>query len=391
MDKELLRGIESVIDEETFEKLLRSKKKLRIKLGIDPSSPDIHLGHAVVLRVLAKLQKLGHTVIFLIGDATALIGDPSGRNKTRPVLTSEQIKANAKTYVDQVGEILDTTKIELRYNSEWFKDMSFIDILKLSGKFTVAQLIEREDFKNRLEAGFDLGLHELLYPVMQAYDSVALESDVEFGGTDQRFNMLAGRALQKKLAQTPQQVVMAKLLVGIDGAQKMSKSLGNYIGVTDAPADMFGKVMSLPDGLIAVYYELCTDIDLGVIDELVKSLADGANPRDAKASLARELVTIYHSKDAAAAAESGFNSQFRDKELPTEMPEVKTTLGPRKVIELLVEVGLAESRSDARRLQEQGGVRINGEPVDDEMVAVATGDVIQVGKRRFVRVGHAPS
>lgn len=386
MNKDLLRGIEEVINETELDKLLSAKKKLRIKFGVDPSSPDIHIGHAVLLRSLARFQALGHTVIFLIGDATAAIGDPSGRNKTRPMLTGEEIEANAKTYLDQVGQILDVGKAEIRRNSEWLGRLDLSELLKLTGRFTVAQLIEREDFKNRLDAGIDLGLHELLYPVMQAYDSVALEADVEFGGTDQRFNMLAGRALQKKMDQTPQQVVMAKLLVGTDGVQKMSKSLGNYIGTADAPADMFGKVMSIPDSLIAPYYELCTDIELSVIDELVKTLAEGANPRDAKASLAREIVAIYHGSDDAIKAESAFNAQFRDKELPSDIAEVKTELGLRQVDELLVELKLAESNSEARRLLEQGGVRISGERIENDSVTVASGDVIQVGKRRFIRV-----
>jgi len=381
-----MRGIEEVIDQTEFEKLLRSKKKLRLKLGVDPSSPDIHLGHAVILRTLAKLQKLGHKVIFLVGDTTALIGDPSGKNKTRPVLTQGQVDTNAKTYLDQVGKILDTSKAEIRRNSEWLNPLKLVDILKLAGQFTVAQLIERDDFSKRLKEGSDLGLHELLYPLMVAYDSVALEADVEFGGTDQRFNLLAGRALQKKLGQTPQQVVISKLLVGTDGVQKMSKSLGNYIGIADAPADMFGKVMSIPDHLMAAYYDLCTDIEPDIIEELVKTIAEGANPRDAKASLAREIVSMYHSADAAEKAEAAFNAQFRDGELPEDIAEANTELGLRQVDELLVELKLADSRSEARRLLDQGGVRISGQRIENDSVTVASGDVIQVGKRRFIQV-----
>jgi tyrosyl-tRNA synthetase len=344
------------------------------------------LGHAVILRTLAKFQKHGHKVIFLIGDTTALVGDPSGRNKTRPVLTADEIDRNAKTYLDQVGKIIDTSTAEIRRNSEWLNKLSLPDLVKLAGQFTVAQLIEREDFKTRLESGIDLGMHELLYPIMQAYDSVVLKADVEFGGTDQRFNMLAGRALQKKMDQAPQQVVMGKLLVGTDGTNKMSKSLGNNIGVADAPADLFGKVMSIPDQLIIPYYELCTDIDEPVLHELTKTLAEGANPRDAKASLAREIVTIYHGAEKAVAAESAFNAQFRDKEMPADVAEATTKHGQRPVDELLTELGLAASRSEARRLLEQGGVRISGERVEKETVTVAAGDIIQVGKRRFVRI-----
>lgn len=384
MDKDLLRGIEEVIDQTEFAALLKADRKLRLKLGVDPSSPDIHLGHAVLLRCLARFQGLGHTVIFLIGDATARIGDPSGRNQTRPVLTEAEIAANAKTYLDQVGKILDVDRAEVRRNSEWLDQLKFGDLIKLTGNFTVAQLIEREDFKQRLASGLDLGLHELLYPVMQAYDSVALKADVEFGGTDQRFNMLAGRALQKKMDQRPQQVVMAKLLVGTDGERKMSKSLGNYVGITDQPADMYGKIMSIPDQLIAPYYELCTDLEPDVIDELVKTLAEGANPRDAKASLAREIVTLYHDAAAALKAEEQFNRQFRDRETPEDIPEFQLKTKKADLDDVLVEAGLAESKSAARRLREQGGVRVNGERVGS--VKLESGDVVQVGKRRFVRI-----
>lgn len=386
MDRDLQRGIEEVIDQSELTNLLKTGKKLRLKLGVDPSSPDIHLGHAVLLRCLARFQRLGHKVIFLIGDTTALIGDPSGKNKTRPVLTAAEVDRNAQTYLDQVGKILDIDKAEVRRNSEWLGKLDLADLLKLASNFTVAQLIEREDFATRLKAGADLGLHELLYPLMVAYDSVALEADVEFGGTDQRFNLLAGRALQKKLGQTPQQIVMGKLLVGTDGTHKMSKSLGNYIGVADAPAEMFGKIMSIPDNLIAPYYELCTDIALEVIEELVKTLAEGANPRDTKASLAREIVTIYHSSAAAVKAEEEFNAVFRDKKLPENVSQKAITAGERDVIDVLVELDLADSRSDARRRLEQGGVRINGHKIDGPRHHFKAGDVVQSGKLRVVQI-----
>jgi tyrosyl-tRNA synthetase len=387
MNDLLTRGVDEIIVQTELEQALKGPKKLRLKLGVDPSRPDIHLGHAVVLRKLRRFQELGHTVIFLIGDATARIGDPSGRNKTRPVLDQEQIDRNAQTYLDQVGQILDVYKCEIRRNSEWLDELSLTKLLHLAGQFTVAQLAERDDFRNRLEQGLDVGLHELFYPVMQAYDSVVLEADIEFGGSDQRFNMLAGRALQKKLGQNPQSVFMCQLLVGTDGVQKMSKSLDNYVALTDQPSDMFGKLMSLPDELIAPYYELCTDIELSVIEELVKTLAAGANPRDAKASLAREIVRLYHGEDQALAAEDAFNRQFRDKERPSEIPEVVIDDAETRLSALLVSADLASSNSEARRLIEQGGVKLNDEVIKaDVEITMKDCDVVQVGKRRFVQI-----
>src|SRR4051812_24897524 len=312
MEDLLTRGVDTIIGQDELEAALKGQRKLRIKFGVDPTRPDLHIGHAVVLNKLRKFQELGHTVIFLIGDYTTKIGDPSGKSKTRPMLSDDEIAAHVKTYLDQVGQILDVKKAEIRYNSEWLGKLSFGDLIGLASNMSVAQIIERDDFKNRLASGQELALHELLYPLMQAYDSVALEADVEFGGTDQLFNLMAGRALQKKLGQKPQIVFTCELLVGLDGSKKMSKSLDNYVGFTDAPVDMYGKVMSLPDSLIAPYYKLCTDIDLNVINELVKTLAAGANPRDAKASLAREIVRMYHSDAAALKAEDDWNKQFRD-------------------------------------------------------------------------------
>lgn len=380
------RGVEEIIPHQEFEKALKSGRKLRIKLGVDPSSPDIHLGHTIPLRILRQLQDMGHTVIFLIGDATARIGDPSGKNKTRPVLTNADIETNSKTYLDQVGKILDIKKAEIRHNSEWLDKLSFGDLLKLASNFTVAQLIERDDFKQRLDEGSELALHELLYPVMQAYDSVALESDVEFGGTDQRFNLLAGRALQKKLGQRPQAVFMTQLLVGLDGTNKMSKSLHNYIGVTDEPFDMYGKVMSLPDNLIAPYYELCTDIDLGVIAELVKTLAAGASPRDSKASLAREIVRIYSGDKAALEAEAGWNKTYRDKQGPSKEQIETIKLTHKSLIDLLVKQGLVASKSDVRRLITSGGIRINGDAVTDANMKLQADDLLNIGKTRFYKL-----
>ncbi len=386
MDELFSRGVDQVIERQELERLMQDDRKLRIKFGVDPTSPDLHLGHAVVLRTLRRFQELGHTVIFLIGDYTTKIGDPSGKSKTRPMLSDEEIAGNVKTYLQQVELVLDTSKAEVRYNSEWLGKLDFNALLKLASQFSVAQLIEREDFHQRLESGTELSLHELLYPVMQAYDSVMLEADVEFGGTDQLFNLLAGRSLQKKLGQRPQQVVTMQLLVGTDGVKKMSKSLGNYIGLTDEPLDMYGKIMSIPDELIAPYYRLCTDIPLETIDALVQTLAAGANPRDPKASLAREIVSLYRGADAALAAEAAWNRQFREGGTPEEMPEYYLADKHAGLVSILQELGLASSNSEARRLIEQGGVRINGEKIEDESVSIDHNAVLQVGKRRYVRL-----
>ncbi len=388
MDDLLSRGVEEIIDRAALERVIKGKGKLRIKFGVDPSSPDIHLGHAVELRKLRQLQDMGHVVIFLIGDATGRVGDPSGRNKTRPVLTDAEITANAQTYLDQAKLIIDIDKTELRRNSEWWDKLKFAELLKLAAKFTVAQLIERDDFKQRLESGNDLGLHELLYPVMQAYDSVMLEADVEFGGTDQRFNLLAGRALQKKMDQSPQHVFMCKLLVGTDGVNKMSKSLGNYIGVTDKPEDMYGKVMRIPDELIGPYYELCTDVPLDVVEAAVKSMADGANPRDVKASLAREIVQMYHGPNPSEKAEDEFNQVFRDREAPSDLKTLELKSG-KDIISAVAASGVADSNSAARRLVDQGGVRLDDQ-VADLTTEPKNDSVLQIGKRYFARLKIKP-
>lgn len=389
MDELLSRGVDEIINHDELTKLLTGKPKLRLKLGVDPSSPDIHLGHAVVLRKLRLLQDMGHKVIFLIGDATARIGDPSGRNKTRPVLSEQDIHRNAQTYLDQVGKIIDVKSAEIRRNSEWLDKLSFGELVSLASHFTVAQLIERDDFKNRLDSRAELGLHELLYPVMQAYDSVMLEADVEFGGSDQRFNMLAGRSLQKKMGQVPQQVFMTKLLVGTDGSQKMSKSLGNYIGITDEPGDMYGKVMSIPDSLIPEYYELTTAIASDAIAQLVQTLAEGANPRDAKASLAREIVSIYHGEKAALAAAERFGSgEYAEAKLisDTRFKQPLEVQVQAQLPKLLTELGITSSHTDARRLIEQGGIKINHQPLSTDSVTLQSGDTISVGKRQLYTI-----
>ena len=365
---------------------MSTNRRLRLKFGVDPTRPDLHIGHAVALRKLRQFQELGHTVIFLIGDYTTKIGDPSGKSKTRPMLTDAEIALNVKSYLDQVGKILDVKKAEIRYNSEWLGKLSFGDLIHLASQISVAQIIERDDFKNRLDSGQELSLHELLYPLMQAYDSVALEADVEFGGTDQLFNLMAGRALQKKLGQKPQIVFTCELLVGLDGVKKMSKSLDNYVGFTDTPLDMYGKVMSLPDNLIAPYYKLCTEIELGVIDQLVKTLADGANPRDSKASLAWEIVRQFSGDASALKAESEWNKQFRDGGRPDDIEEYRVKAG-LSLIDVLVDSALASSKTEARRLIEQGGVKLNDELVQlDPPAELKDSAVLQVGKRRYLKL-----
>ncbi len=387
MEELLTRGIDQLIVKEELEAALRGPRKLRLKFGIDPTRPDIHLGHAVLLHKLRQFQELGHTVIFLIGDYTTKIGDPSGKSTTRPVLTDDEIEANTKTYLDQVGKILDLKNVELRRNSEWLKGMSFADVLELTSQISVAQLIEREDFANRLASGQELALHELMYPLIQAYDSVMLKADVEFGGTDQLFNLMAGRALQRKMGQKPQSIVVAELLVGLDGTKKMSKRYDNYVSVVDEPLDMYGKIMSIPDNLIAPYYKLCTEVSLEVIDELVLMLANGANPRDSKASLAREIVRIYHNETAALEAEESWNKQFREGGLPEEIADYAVNDKKQCLIELLVAAQLATSKADARRLIEQNGVRINDKTQSlEDTPAYKDGQILQVGKRRYLRL-----
>ncbi len=388
MEELLTRGVEQIIGREELESALKGKHKLRIKFGVDPTRPDIHIGHSVVLQQLRQLQDMGHTIIFLIGDYTTKIGDPSGKNKTRPTLDDAEIAANAKTYLDQVGQILDVKKAEIRRNSEWLAKLDFAELIKLASQISVAQLIERDDFKARLESGQELSLHELLYPLMQAYDSVMLKADVEFGGNDQLFNLMGGRALQKKLGQKPQIVWTSKLLVGTDGTKKMSKSYDNYIAITDAPVDMYGKVMSIPDNLIAPYYELCTEVPLEAIDGLVRSLGEGANPRDSKASLAREMVRMYHGEPAALKAEASWNATFRDKSGPSPDQVQEHAVGARDVtvLQVLTETGAVTSNSEARRLIEQGGVRVNDSVVIGEDLKIVVSDSVQVGKRRFFKI-----
>jgi len=380
------KGIVEIIDEKSLKEKLKSKK-LRIKYGVDPTRPDIHIGHSVQLRKLKELQDEGHTIIFLIGDYTTKIGDPSGRKSTRPILTDEEIKANAKTYFDQVGKILDVKKTEIRYNSEWFSKMDFNEILNLAGKFTVAQIIERDDFQKRLKGGVDIGLHEMFYPLMQAYDSVALKADVEFCGNDQKFNVLAGRDLQKKMGQTPQDLIITELLVGLDGVNKMSKSLDNYVGITEESNSQFGKIMSIPDKLVIKYFELCTGLPMDEISKYEKQIEGGTNPRDIKEKLAFEIVKIYHGEKEAEKAKEEFKKVFSNKELPTNIPEVKLA-GNYDLPLFLLELGAASSNSEAKRLIEQGGVKIDGAKITDFKSDISThpGMIIQVGKKKVYRI-----
>jgi len=381
---------ELLVESEWVAKLARSEadgRPLRIKLGLDPTAPDLHLGHTVVLNKMRQLQDLGHTVIFLIGDFTAMIGDPSGRNATRPPLTREQIEQNAKTYFEQAALVLDREKTEIRYNSEWSDPLGARGMIQLAAKYTVARMLERDDFTKRFRSGVPISVHELLYPLMQGYDSVALKSDIELGGTDQKFNLLVGRELQREYGQEPQCILTMPLLEGLDGVEKMSKSKGNYVGITEAPGEMFGKLMSISDELMWKYFELLSFRPMSEIAALRAECAAGRNPRDAKVMLGQEIVARFHSKAAAEQALADFEARFRQGALPEEMPEVSLSGAPLGVAQLLKQAGLVSSSSDAMRNLEQGGVRIDGERIEDKGLKLAAGTyVVQVGKRRFARV-----
>ncbi|CAB3865049.1 tyrosine--tRNA ligase [Achromobacter deleyi] len=385
------RGCDELLVESEFaRKLARSRATgvpLRIKLGLDPTAPDIHLGHTVVLNKMRQLQDLGHEVIFLIGDFTSTIGDPSGRNSTRPPLTREQIEANAKTYYAQASLVLDPARTEIRYNSEWCDPLGARGMIQLASRYTVARMMEREDFTKRFKGGIPISVHEFLYPLMQGYDSVALKSDLELGGTDQKFNLLVGRELQKEYGQEPQCILTMPLLVGTDGVEKMSKSKGNYIGISEAPDSMFGKLMSISDTLMWRYFELLSFRSLEDIAALKQSIDEGRNPRDAKVMLAQEIITRFHSAKAAEDALASFEARFRDGAIPEDMPEVTLGGAPVGILKLLREAGLVASGSEAQRNVEQGGVRVNGDRVEDKSLQLPAGTyVVQVGKRKFARV-----
>jgi tyrosyl-tRNA synthetase len=385
----LMRGADKLYTDVELSERLKdaagSGRQLRVKLGMDPTAPDIHLGHSVVLRKMRQFQDLGHKAVLIIGDYTARVGDPSGVNKTRPVLSGDDIDRNAKTYFDQAGKILDNTpeKLEVRPNGEWLKDLSFADVLKLASQMTVARMMERDTFELRFKAGEPIGVHEFLYPLMQGYDSVCVSADVELGGTDQTFNNLVGRGMQEKAGQKPQIVLIMPILVGLDGTEKMSKSKGNYIGITDEPNDMFGKVMSIPDSLMANYYTLLTDVPA---DE-VAVLCDGeqTHPRQAKAKLGQLIVEQYYGSEAAQAAEAEFSRIFSDGANPTDMPEIPVPAGGVKLVDLMVSAGFAKSKGEARRLISQNAVSIDDTKITDVETVVTpdSGEVLKVGKRRF--------
>jgi tyrosyl-tRNA synthetase len=388
--EQAVRGAVNVEIEAHLRQKLDSGRELRVKLGIDPSSPDIHLGHTVVLGKLRDFQELGHQAVLIIGDFTARIGDPSGQSATRRRLTEEEVEANAATYLEQVFKVLDRDLTEVRRQSEWYGDLDLAGVLRLASKATLAQITTRDDFRKRIDTGSPIGLHELMYPLMQGYDSVAIKSDVELGGTDQLFNLMFGRDLQRESGQEPQDVVTMPLLEGLDGVKKMSKSLDNYVGVTDGPADMFGKLMSLPDELITRYMRLAAGLPEDEVVRHEQAMTEGANPRDAKVALARAIVTRFHGDGAADDAEAAFASQFKQGVTPATMPEVPASRFEERgsVAAALAESGLAKSLSDARRLISQGGVKVDGTPVTDVNYKFdpAPGSVLQVGKRHFARV-----
>lgn len=389
-------GTAQIVPEAALREKLKRNTPLNIKLGVDPTAPDIHLGHAVPLRKLRQFQDMGHGVTLIIGDGTALIGDPSGRNSTRPQLTSDQIKTNAQTYVDQAFKVLDPEKTTLRYNSEWLLALDLEGLLKLAGNFTVARILERDDFHNRYTGGLPISLHEFLYPIMQAYDSVVIEADVELGGTDQLFNLLAGRDLMEKMGMEPQVCLTLPLLEGTDGIQKMSKSYGNYIGLTDAPADMFGKIMSIPDELMVKYYRLASTCAVDEIDEIEQGLEAGAlHPNKVKRALARNIVTAYHDEVAANDAEEQFDLVFKQHAIPDEIPQIEVDLAPDDdgcvyLAKIIADVGLAASTGEARRLIDGGGVKVDGDVVPVKVYRIdpakLTGAVLQVGKRKFIKL-----
>lgn len=389
-------GAAQIVPESALLDKLKRGKQLNVKLGVDPTAPDIHLGHAVPLRKLRQFQEMGHRVTLIIGDGTALIGDPSGRNSTRPQLTREQIQENAQTYVDQAFKVLDPQKTTLRYNSEWLLNLDLEGILKIASNFTVARILERDDFHNRYTGNLPISLHEFLYPIMQAYDSVVVEADVELGGTDQLFNLLAGRELMEKMGMEPQVCLTLPLLEGTDGVQKMSKSYGNYIGLTDSPADMFGKVMSIPDEIMVKYFRLASTCPVDEIDAIERGLADDTlHPNKVKRMLARNIITAYHGADDAVAAEEQFDRVFRQHAIPDDIPEFKADLTPNDegkiyLAKLLADAGLTASVGEARRLIDGGGVKVNGEPVAAKRYNVEPemlkGAVVQVGKRKFAQL-----
>ncbi len=384
------RGCSELLIEAEFVEKLGLRRPLRVKAGFDPTAPDLHLGHTVLINKLRQLQDLGHHIIFLIGDFTGMIGDPSGKNATRPPLTREQIEENAKTYQAQVFKILDPEKTEVAFNSSWMNKLTSVDMIKLAAKYNVARMLERDDFGKRYRSGQQIAIHEFLYPLVQGYDSVALKADLELGGTDQKFNLLVGRELQKDYGQPTQCILTMPLLEGLDGVNKMSKSLGNYVGIAESPEQIFGKLMSISDELMWRYLELLSFASLATFRKWKDEVAAGRNPRDVKVIFAQEMVARFHDPAAAERALADFESRFKQGEIPKDMPEVTLSTGGQAlpIAQILKQAGLTASTSEAMRMIEQGGVKLNGEKVSDKAIKLSAGGpfVIQVGKRKFARV-----
>ncbi|HII3820895.1 TPA: tyrosine--tRNA ligase [Pasteurella multocida] len=383
---ELKRGVDEILSEADLIEKLKENRPLRVKLGADPTAPDIHLGHTVVLNKLRQFQQFGHEVIFLIGDFTGMVGDPSGKNTTRPPLSRDDVLRNAETYKQQIYKILDPQKTRIVFNSSWLGELGTEGMIRLTSNYTVARMLERDDFKKRFSNNQPIAIHEFIYPLLQGYDSVALDADIELGGTDQKFNLLVGRELQKSAGQKPQVAITLPLLVGLDGEKKMSKSLGNYIGVAESPTEMFGKVMSISDELMWDWYDLLSFRPLTEITQLKQEVENGRNPRDIKVLLAKEIIARFHSEADAEAAEQEFINRFQKGAMPEDMPEL-TFEGEMGLANLLKEAGLVASTSEANRMVQQGGVKIDGEKVEDaKLVIKASTAVYQVGKRKFARV-----
>lgn len=394
--KIIKKGAAEIISEEDIvkklEKSAKENKPLTIKLGLDPSAPDIHLGHTVVLRKMKAFQDLGHQVVIIIGDATGMIGDPTGKSAVRKQLSHEQVLENARTYQEQIFKILDREKTIVKFNSEWLQTMNFMDVANLASKYTVARMLERDDFKKRFASNQSISIHEFFYPLMQGYDSVAIKADIEMGGTDQKFNILMGRTLQKEYDQEPQIALLMPIIEGTDGVKKMSKSLGNYIGISEAPNDMYGKTMSIPDELIIRYFELVTDEHPDSIEAMKSDIGqDKVNPRDLKMKLAKEVVKLYHGEEKALEAEQYFKSVFQKKNIPDDIAEMEVSIeeceeGLFFIPKIVTGLKLSPSTSEARRLLKQGGIKLNGEKVENDKIALETGDIIQVGKRKFAKI-----
>lgn len=394
--KIIKKGAAEIISEEDIvkklEKSAKENKPLTIKLGLDPSAPDIHLGHTVVLRKMKAFQDLGHQVVIIIGDATGMIGDPTGKSAVRKQLSHDQVLENARTYQEQIFKILDREKTIVKFNSEWLQTMNFMDVANLASKYTVARMLERDDFKKRFASNQSISIHEFFYPLMQGYDSVAIKADIEMGGTDQKFNILMGRTLQKEYDQEPQIALLMPIIEGTDGVKKMSKSLGNYIGISEAPNDMYGKTMSIPDELIIRYFELVTDEHPDSIEAMKSDIEqDKVNPRDLKMKLAKEVVKLYHGEEKALEAEQYFKSVFQKKNIPDDIAEMEVSIEESEeglffIPKIVTGLKLSPSTSEARRLLKQGGIKLNGEKVENDKIALETGDIIQVGKRKFAKI-----